>query len=323
MYLVARNNDIFRWFETVRGKPVPKFITGLRGTGKTAFLLSLRDQLIGEGMSPERMLLIDTDDPALRKYTTHEQMLDYILGALPHKGKSYIFIREAAALPNPEVVIGTLAASGQHELFATSSSRRLLNQGLAGYFSTRLAHFEKLPEETDRPYSPTEARAKWNDIFLNDVLAPNRILEVSIAGRVAGWVSDNIGEPTSLRNVATAISPTRQMLSPHTIAAYLTALEDAHLLEKAIRWDTAEESPQKTGYRYFFTDPQLRLAHFGPAPENEARRMALNCAWLHLRHESDRVFSASGSSEIDFVTRMGHTYKRWCVNDDGALVCKG
>ena len=316
---VAKIKDIFRWFESVRGLPGPKFITGLRGTGKSTFLLGLRRQLLNEGIPPERIVFVDTDNPALRRYSSHEQMLDYILGALPQSGKSYIFIREAAALPGPEVVIGTLAASNRREIFATSSSRRLLDKGLAGYFSRKFAHFEKLPPETNEPLSHAEAYARWNAIFLLDVLAPNRILEVSLAGRIAGWLSDNIGDATSLRTIALAISPKDRTLSPHTVEVYLAALEDAHLVEKAIRWDTAEESPQKTGYRYFFTDPRLRLAHFGPAPKNEARRMALNRAWLHLRHESDRVFSVSGTSDIDFVTRIGHTYRRWRVDDDGAL----
>lgn len=316
---MSKGKDIFRWFEAVRNLPGPKFITGLRGTGKASFLLKLRRRLLDEGVPAERIALVDTDNPALRRYPTHEQMLEYIFSALPASGKSYVFVREAASLPNPEIVIGTLAASGQYELFATSSSRRLLSRGLAGYFSTRLVHFEMLPEPTNRPYSPEEARARWNDVFLNDVLAPNRILEVSIAGRLAGWLSDSLGDQLSLRTISAAISPARQLLSPHTVTAYLAALEDAHLVEKAVRWDIAEEAPQKTGYRYFFTDPQLRLARFGPAPENEARRMALNCAWLFLRHGSSRVFSASGAADVDFITRRCGICLHWHVAADGSL----
>ena len=316
---MERDSDIFKWFYSVRGLPVPKFITGLRGTGKTSFLFALRDQLFNEGVPHENVIVIDTDSPDLRRYTTHEQMLDYIFDSLPHRGKSYIFIREAAALPGPEIVIGTLAASDRREIFATSSSRRLLNRGLAGYFATHLAHFEMLPKESGRHCSPSEARARWNEIFLRDVLAPNRILEVSLAGRIAGWLSDHLGDPMSLRSISAAISPAKRLLSPHTIEAYLDSFEDAHLVEKTIRWDTAEDTPQKTGYRYFFTDPDLRLAHFGPAPENEMRRMALNRAWLHLRRGTDEVFCASGTPGVDFISRTGNTYSRWRATADGSV----
>ena len=317
------DSEISDWFESVRGLPVPKFITGLRGTGKTAFLLGLRDRLLAEGVPPGNILFVDTEDPALRPFATHEQMLDHIFALLPCEGRAYIFIREAAALPGAEVVIGTLAASGRREVVATSSSRRLLEHGLARYFSSRLAHFVVLPPDVAEPYAPEPARARWNDIFLNDVLAPSRILEISLAGRIAAWLSDNLGDAMSLRSISAAISPARRFLSPHTIESYLAALEDAYLVEKVLRWDVPEDSPQKTGYRYFFTDPQLRLARFGPAPEDEPRRMALNRAWLRLRRNEDVVFAASGSSDTHFVSRQGDTYRRWRLATDGALVRQG
>ena len=316
---VENNSDIFKWFYTVRGLPIPKFITGIRGTGKSTFLFALREQLIDEGVPHENILVVDTDDPDLRRRTTHEQMLDHIFKALPSEGKSYILIREAAALPDPEIVIGTLAASARREIFATSSSRRLLDRGLAGYFASQLAHYEMLPPETNRHYSLADARSRWNDIFINDVLAPSRILEVSFTGRIAGWLSDHLGEPVSLRGIANAISPARRVLSPHTIESYLASLEDAHLVEKVIRWEITEDAPLTRGYRYFFTDPELRLAYFGPAPQDEIRKMALNRAWLHLRRGAEEIFFATGSPDIDFITRTNDTYRYWRVADDGSV----
>ena len=319
---MAKSKDIFAWFDSVRYLPVPKFITGMRGTGKTAILLQLRDRMLSEGLPLTNTLFIDTSAPSIRRYATHEQVIDHISSVLPSEGKSYVFIREAAALPNAEIVIGTLAASRRRDVFATSSSRRLLEHGLAEYFSTRIAHFEVLPCEHAPPYSSERATALWNEIFLHDVLAPNRILEAALTGRIAGWLSDHLGESTSLRIIAAAISPARRLLSPHTIESYLASLEDAHLVEKTIRWDTAEEAPQKTGYCYFFIDPELRIAHFGPAPNNEAWRMALNRAWLCLRRREDAVFSASGTPDVHFISRSGSLYRRWHVTPEGALVSR-
>ena len=316
---MAYKKNIFKWFKAVRARPVPKFITGLRGTGKTAYLLRLRDLLLAEGVPPANALFVDTDTPALQRYVTHEQMIDYILKALPPDGKSYVFIREAAALPDAAVVIGTLAASGNREIYATSSSRRLLDQGLESYFSGRLAHFEVLPKEDSTPPSPDQARARWNEIILRDVLAPSRFLEIVHVGRIAGWLSDNLGDSTSLRTIGSAISPTGRRLSPHTIESYLASLEDAHLVEKVFRWDVEQDTMQKTRYKYFFTDPELRLAHFGPAPQNEPWRMALNRAWLHLRHTEDAVFAAHGSDDVQFVTCTRRTLRRWHVTPGGTV----
>ncbi len=267
----------------------------------------------------DRALYVDTDDPFLRRFATHEQMIDHVFRSLPGSARAAVFIREAAALPDPEVVIGTLAASGRREVFATSSSRRLLDHGLAGYFSTRLAHFEVLPKDGDAPYDTAVANARWNEIFLHDVLAPKRILEVSLAGRIAAWLSDHIGDPVSLRSISAAISPAGRFLAPHTVESYLTSLEDAHLVERAIRWDLAEDAPQRTAYRYFFTDPRLRLARFGPAPADEKKRMSLNRAWLRLRRSIGHVYVASGIPDVDFVTRSKGASLLWRVLENGRV----
>ena len=312
-------NEKAAWFETACKSPAPKFITGLRGVGKTGFLRQIRHQLLADGVPSANIVYLDTEDPSLRQYATHVQMLDFIHGSLPQEGKSYILIREAAALPAPEIVVGALAATSRFEIYATSSSRRLLGQGLKDYFAGQVLHLTLLPEERSEPYAPQEARSRWNEIFLYDVLAPNRILELPLINRLTGWLSDNLGDPLSLRQISSAISPAARILSPHTIGVYLTALEDAHLVEKVIRWDLEEEAPQKTNYRYFFTDPWLRLAHFGPAPEGEERRMALNRAWLHLRHLTSNVFSVSGTSNIDFITQTGNEQTCWTVLSSGEL----
>ena len=308
------------WLEQALQTPAPKFITGLRGSGKANFLHRIRQELLAQGVPPERILFLDTEDPALRRYATHVQMLDYVADQLPREGLSYILIREATELPMPEIVVGALAATSRFSVFATSSSRLLLRRGLKDYFSGQILHVKLLPAERSEPYPMLEARARWNEIFLYDVIATNTILEFPIINQLACWLSDNLGAPVSLRQVACAISPSARLLSPHTIEAYLTALEDAHLVEKSARWDTAERAPQKTNYRYFFTDPWLRLAHFGPAPEDEDRRMALNRAWLHLRRTRGRTYVASGTPGLDFVTESGLETLGWTVTPAGELV---
>lgn len=311
--------DGVSWFEQARSLPAPKFVTGLRGIGKTCFLRQIQRRFLAEGVPSANVFYLDSEAPSIRRLATHVQVLDYVFKVLPEREKSYLLIREAAALPSPEIVVGTLAATSRFEVYATSSSRLLLGQGLKEYFAGQILHLGLLPAERSEPYAPAEAEARWNEIFLYDVLAPNRILELPLINRLAGWLSDNLGDPLSLRQISNAISPAARILSPHTIESYLSALEDAHLVEKVIRWDTAEESPQKTGYRYFFTDPWLRLAHFGPAPRNEVRRMALNRAWLHLRHTTGKVFVASGTPNVDFITRTGQRLTRWWVRPSGEL----
>lgn len=308
------------WLGSVAGQPGPKFITGLRGIGKSACLDRIDRKLASNGVPAKNRLMIDTADPKWRRYTTCEQMIDFIARTLPSKEKSYVLIKEAAALRDAEVVIGTLAASDRYEVFATSSSRRLLGEGLAGYFGDRILHLELLPEERRAEYPLVEARARWNEIFLYDVISPSSILEPHLLHRTAEWMSDHLGETTSLRILAEAVSPTKRLLSPHTIERYLDALETAHLVERCCRYYPEDGVVSSRKYKYFFTDPFLRLAHFGAAPENEARRMALNRAWLHLRHLGAQVYCTEDASELDFVSIAAHGERAgWRLDDTGKL----
>lgn len=238
-----KDRDI--WLEYARRTSAPKFITGLRGIGKTMLLHKAREQMLAEGIPENNILLLNTEDASLRRYCTHTQMLDYIIDRLPRSGRSHILVKEASGLPTPEVVMGTLAATSRFEVYATSSSRRLLDQGLKDYFAGQIMHLNLFPEERTEGYAPVEASARWNEIFLYDVLSPNHILELPIINRLVGWLSDNLGDPLSLRQISNAVSPAGRLLSPHTINAYLTALEDSHLVEKVIRWDTAEDAPRR------------------------------------------------------------------------------
>lgn len=307
------------WYQSVSGRMGPKFITGLRGVGKSAWLRQIDRLLAESGVAAERRLFIDTDDPRWRRYATCESLLDFISGALPSAGKSYVFIREAAALHDAAVVIGTLAASARYEIIATSSSKRLLAEGLARYFSEQIVHVELLPDTRHKTYRPDEARARWNEIFLSDVLAPNRVLDTALINRVAELLSDHLGESTSLRQISAAISPANRVLSPHTVERYLATLEDSHLVEKVFNYDLADRRRSARNYRFFFTDPDLRLAHFGPAPEDDARRMALNRAWLHLRRNFAEI-CCTDDKAVSFVTFEGKTSSGWQVDEKGVPV---
>lgn len=311
------SGDIRAWYEGVRGLPAPKVVTGLRGTGKSAFLDQFYSELRGRGVARRRVRLIDAESPAFRRCSTGEQALALILQGVPPEGRAHLLLREAAALPDPELVVATLARNPNHELIATSSSRRLLHGPIQTIFGLVPVHFEVFPAPGVRSRSPELDRTRWHEILAKDVLAHSHVMDVPTVLRLAGWLSDNLGTMISLRIIANAISSRHRTLSPHTIGGLLDALVDANLIVRAIRWDVQEDAPLATGYRFYFTDPDLRLAQFGPALYDETRRMALNRAWLWLRHESDEVFSASGSPEVDFVTRNGNVHAYWHVDVDG------
>ena len=311
------SRDIKAWYEAGHAPQVPKIVTGLRGTGKSAFLEDLYNDLRARGVARRRVRLIDAECATFRRCATGEQALSLILEGVPPEGRVYFLLREAASLPEPEQILAALAQNPDYEVVATASSRRLLQGPVRDIYGITPETYEVLPAPGIRSRSTEAECSRWNEILAKDILAHAHVMDVPTIVRLAGWLSDNLGTLISLRIISNAISSRYRMLSPHTVDGLLNALIAANLIEKAIRWDTEEEAPLATGYRFYFTDPELRRAQFGPAPYDETRRMALNRAWLWLRHESDEVFSASGSREVDFVTRNGNVHAYWHVDVDG------
>ena len=315
--MLMKKNAVLEWFNSVQKQTGPKFITGLRGTGKTAGLRLIEAQLKKAGIPAERRLWIDTDDPLIRRYPTAESMHEYIVSHLPRTGKCYLLVREAAALPDAAVLLGVLIADSRLEIYATSSSKRLLERGLSKYLGDNLVHLELLPSVECANYVRADARALWNEIFISDILEPNIVLETGLLYRAVGWLSDHIGDPLSLRIISRAISPTQRELSPHTIERSLKTLEDSHLIEKAQVADVDTGVVSKRNYKYFFTDPALRTAQFGPAPDDESRRAALNRAWLTLRHDFQVIRCTLRDPEVDFLTESDQRIRRWRANETG------
>lgn len=293
--------DSGNYFLDLRRQKGLKIVSGIRGAGKTLHLLKFRETLLSEGVESSRILYLDADSPELRRCATCEQVVNFVENALPHDGVSYILIREAGSLADAEIVLGTLSASSLYDVYLTLSSRHFLTGGLGKYLAGALSVKEIHPPDLG-PMTTEHGQALWNAIFIKDVLSPQRILDVCLVSRVAGYLSDHLGDPISLRLVAAAVSPSGRLISPHTTASYLEALTDAYLVEKAIRFDLTEDAPQPTRYCYFFTSLELRQAQFGPAPEDEEKRIKANKAWLQLRRDYGTVYIASGSEKVDFVT---------------------
>lgn len=304
------------YFLTLRHRRGLKMIFGMRGIGKGMQLRDFREALLLEGVSSSRILYLDAESPLVRRCATCEQFMILVHQSLPSDGVSFLLIREAGSLPDAETTLGMLAASSRYDVYVTLSSRQLLASGLGKCLSEGLS-LRVLPPPEAMPMPTERALALWNTIFLRDVLSPQRILDVGLISRAAGYLSDNLGDPISLRQVAAAVSPTGRLISPHTTAAYLDALADAFLVEKAVRFDLAEDAPQSTRYCYFFTSLELRNAQFGAAPNREIERARLNAAWIRLRRAYDNVFIASGSKLVNFVTRAKGVTTFWRVAESG------
>lgn len=276
------------WLSANRGTRSVKVLSGVRGVGKTQTLAAWRDRLVGEGVPDDRIVSINVEDPTLRRLVTADDVMRYLSTQLPASGPVVLLLDEPTSFHDYEYVLEQLLGQRRVDINLSLSSRRLANEGLSDYLRGAVSIYEIMPPPNGIAESPEESRARWNEILLRDVLSARGVADGNIVERLAAYLADNVGDPISLRQAAAAISPRGKRLSPNTIEAYLTALEDAYVIERCYLWDADSEEPIRRDYRVFFTDPALCLACFGLVPDYE-RRAAQNSRWLELRRQFPRI----------------------------------
>lgn len=297
------NETVLKWLTAKRGSRLVKVLCGVRGVGKTRTLAAWRDALVRDGYPEDRIVSVDAEDPTLRRLVTADDFMRYLSTQMPEKGPVVLLLDEPTSFHDYEYLLGQLLGQRRIDIYLTLSSRRLSNEGLSDYLRGAVAPFEIMPPAGGIAEPPETSRARWNEILLRDVLSAQGVADGNIAERLSVYLADNVGDPISLRQAAAAISPHGKQLSPNTVEAYLTALEDAYVIERCYLWNADSEEPVRRNYRVFFTDPALCLACFGLVPDYE-RRARQNALWLEWRRKQARVFLSSDDPET-FVTPRG------------------
>lgn len=280
------------WLCSKRRSRSVKVICGIRGVGKTKALAAWRDELVREGVSEDRIVSVNVEDPTLRRLVTADDILRFLSTQIPSSGPVVLLLEEPTSFHDYEYVLGELLGQRRLDIYLTLSSRRLSKEGLSDYLRGAIALYEIMPPPGGIVESPEASRARWNEILLRDVLSAQGVADGNIAERLAAYLADNVDDPITLRQAAAAISPRGKQLSPNTIEAYLSALEDAYVIERCYLWDADSEEPVKRNCRVYFTDPALCFSCFGIVPDFE-RRLARNTEWLTLRRSHPRVYLSS------------------------------
>lgn len=310
--------EIVEWLDRPVAKHGPKIVVGPRYTGKSAALQLFRARLLERGIAAERIVYLDGESIEVRRHSTDMELLNCIRSGLPVNCKCFILIDEAMALPSPELVLGTLSAIANYELFIMSSTKRIITGGLGDYLSGNFEQLELPPAEFNYAFcAETKPVHRWYERLLSDVIIGAGVADAAFAERMAGYLSDHQGEAISLRSLSAALSPRGRMISPHTIEQYLTALEEAFLVVKVLKIDLPQMTVKNFGYRYFFMDTEMRLARFGAALTDESRRVDLVKGYFQLRQRHKNVYFACGRENVDFVASENGKFLYWKVDNGG------
>ena len=341
-----------------------KVVTGIRRSGKSYLLFHIfADFLRGEGVDEAHIIQIDLEDRRNRKLRDPDELLTYIDSQLKDDAMHYVLIDEIQMVSEFEDVLNSYLKVRNADVYVTGSNSHLLSTDVITEFRGRgdevrvhpLTFAEMQPyfvgkteNEALREYMlygglphlaelPTNEQKElylknlMRETYLRDIKERYKVMNDDDLVELVDMLSSSIGglvSPKKLEDTFRTVK--KSTLSAETIKRYIDLLQDAFVLEKAVRYDIKGRKYIDTPAKYYFEDLGLRNARIN-FRQNEQTHLMENLIYNELRFRGYSVDvgqvvlnakDAEGKSyrkvlEVDFVCNKG--YERYYIQSAFAL----
>lgn len=335
----------------LRGTNLIKVISGLRRSGKSYLLFTLYKQyLIDHGVDASHIIEIALDSLEQEELQDIHRCWQYIKERIQDEQSYYVFIDEIQLMQGFEKLMNTLLHYDNIDVYVTGSNSHFLSSDIVTEFRGRSADVRVYPltmSELQEAYpartwdslwqeymlfgglpfvwqldNAKEKRAYLRQLFsktyLKDIKERHNIQNELELNKLVDVIASAIGSltnPTKLAN--TFQTELRSTLTAPTIQQYLDYLEDAYLIEKAVRYDVKGRRYISTPYKYYFTDAGLRNVRLN-FRQTEATHLMENIIYTELRSRDLPV----DVGVVEVLERTANGYQRtkveidFVVNDD-------
>lgn len=335
-----------------------KIVTGIRRCGKSFLLFALFHQhLLETGTDEDHIIEIALDDISNEELREPFKMLAYVKERVKDKGQYYLIIDEVQLLDRFVDVLNSFMHMSNVDVYVTGSNSRFLSRDVATEFRGRGMEIHIYPLSFAELYAAVggDKNELWkryytygglpylavlNDnaqrseylmrlnqtLYLRDIIERNKIANEEAFTDLMNVMASGIGAPCNPNKIANTFKTVRkETLAPHTIANYLSYMEDAFIIEKSIRYDIKGRKYIGTLAKYYFQDVGLRNALLNFRQVEETHIME-NIIYNELRSRGysvdvgmieARTATERRQLEVDFVANKGD--KRYYIQSAFAL----
>lgn len=335
-----------------------KIVTGIRRCGKSFLLFTLfRQHLLETGTDGDHIIEIALDDISNEELREPFKMLAYVKERVKDKGQYYLIIDEVQLLDRFVDVLNSFMHMSNVDVYVTGSNSRFLSRDVATEFRGRGMEIHIYPLSFAELYAAVggDKNELWkryytygglpylavlNDnaqrseylmrlnqtLYLRDIIERNKIANEEAFTDLMNVMASGIGAPCNPNKIANTFKTARkETLAPHTIANYLSYMEDAFIIEKSIRYDIKGRKYIGTLAKYYFQDVGLRNALLNFRQVEETHIME-NIIYNELRSRGysvdvgmieARTATERRQLEVDFVANKGD--KRYYIQSAFAL----
>lgn len=337
-----------------QGNGLVKIVTGGRRCGKSFLLFTLfHNYLVEQGVAPDHIIEISLDDRRSIKLLNPDALLDYIDSLVKKDGKTYYVILDEVQLVDDFVgVLLSLMHNSQLDVYVSGSNSKFLSKDVVTEFRGRGDEIRVWPLSFSEYYSAVggDRSAAWKDYYtygglpqvlqleseqkkieylrnlyeltyLNDVIEHNHLRNAEGMRQLVRVLASGIGSSTNPKRISNTFQSAEGVsIGDKTIRDYLGYLQDAFLIEEALRYDVKGRKYIGTETKYYFMDLGLRAVVLNFRQQEETHIME-NIIYNELRQrgylvdvglvetwtKDEKGNTKRQNLEVDFVVNHGAT----------------
>lgn len=275
-----------------QGNGLVKIVTGGRRCGKSFLLFQIFHQyLLQHGVDEGHLIEVSLDDRRNRKLCDPDALLDYLDSRIKSDGKTnFIFLDEIQLVDDFIGVLLSLMHTPNTEVYVSGSNSKFLSKDVVTEFRGRGQEIRIWPLSFSEYYGAVggERSQAWKDYYtfgglpqilslgterakrsylrdiyevtyIKNIVERNKIKVPEGLRELVRILASGIGSSTNPTRICNTFQSVSQLqITDKTINEYISDIQDAFLIEEALRYDVKGRKYIGTETKYYFCDLGLR-----------------------------------------------------------------
>lgn len=330
MKLIERKKYLNTLIDVIN-TPDIKVITGVRRSGKSKLLDAFYDYL--NTLNNVNIIRIKLNLKKYEKLLNPEELYKYIDKNYKEGITNFLLIDEIQLCIGFENIINSLHEEERFDIFLTGSNAFLLSSDLATLFGGRVFEISMYPfsfKEFLAYYEYKDINEAFDDYvvkggmagsylyknqkdaykyiegiykttIVKDIIAKYKIENENLLKMIAEFLMDNLGNKTSIRNLANCLTSNTYKTNDKTVGSYLDYLCKSFMFYPLSRYDIKGKKYLESEKKYCLVDTSFRYATIG-TKDTDYGHLYENIVALELLRRGYEVYvGVLYEKEIDYV----------------------
>ncbi len=343
---IIERDTYLKKLESVRDIPDIKVITGIRRSGKSV-LMDAFSKICSEDDNAN-VVRINLNQKKYSDLLDSDTLYDFTKAQYRKDKQNYLFIDEVQLCEGFERAINSIHDEALYDIYLTGSNAFLLSSDLATLFGGRVFEISMFPfsfseylkyypsDDVDKAFddyykkggmsgsylyrNTSDAKQYVKGIYkatiIKDIVKKYGVENEDLLIMVADFLMANVGNSTSIRNVATKLTSDTYKTNEKTVGSYIHYLCQSFLFYSFQRYDIKGKKYLESNKKYYLADLSFRFAELGTR-FTDFGHLYENMVALELLRQGYEVYVGKlYKKEIDFVAKKDGMIHYIQVSDD-------